>query len=42
MEGRYVGDVVLDTGCSRMLVRKEFVPAKMMMGMTAVTICCAH
>ena len=42
VEGRYVGDVVLDTGCSRTLVRKELVAAKKVMDGTAVTIRCAH
>ena len=42
VEGRYVGDILLDTGCSRTLVRKDLVPDKKMREGDAVTIRCAH
>ena len=42
VEGRYVGDILLDTGCSRTLVRKDLVPDKKMREGDVVTIRCAH
>jgi len=42
VEGRAVTDVLLDTGCSRTLVRKDLVPQNMMIDGAAVTIRCAH
>ena len=42
VEGTDVSDIVLDTGCSRTLVRKELVPESKRMPGQAVTIRCAH
>ena len=42
VEGRAVTDVLLDTRCSRTVVRKELVPQKKMIDGAAVTIRCAH
>ena len=42
VEGQYVRDVVLDTGCSRTLVREDLVPSQKMQEGEAVTIRCAH
>ena len=42
VEGRYVSDILLDTGCSRTLIRKELVPAKKVQEGYVVTIRCAH
>ena len=42
VEGRYVGDILLDTGCSRTLVRRALVPDKKMQEGDVVTIRCAH
>ena len=42
MEGQQVSKVLLDTGCSRTMVRRELVhPEKLLEG-EAVTIRCAH
>jgi predicted aspartyl protease len=42
VEGREVGDILLDTGCSRTLVREDLVPAKKFLAGEAVAIRCAH
>ena len=42
VEGRYVSDILLDTGCSRTLVRRDLVPSKNMQEGDVVTIRCAH
>ena len=42
VEGRYVSDILLDTGCSRTLIRRELVPAKKVQEGDVVTIRCAH
>ena len=42
VEGRYVRDIVLDTGCSRTLVRGDLVPSQKMQEGDVVTIRCAH
>ena len=40
MEGRVVGDIVLDTGCSRTLIWKNLVPeAKIVDGATMMIQC---
>ena len=42
VEGKQVRNLLLDTGCTRTLVRKELVPSKNMIEWKAVTIRCAH
>ena len=42
VEGRSVGDILLDTGCSRTLVHRELVPESKLKDGKAVAICCAH
>ena len=42
VEGTDVSDIVLDTGCSQTLVRKELVPEDKITQEQAVTIRCAH
>ena len=42
VEGQYVSDILLDTGCSRTMVRHELVPPEKMLDGEAVTIQCAH
>ena len=41
IEGTLVGDVLLDTGCTRTLVRRELVPEEMLQG-GSVAVRCAH
>jgi len=42
VEGTAVSDILLDTGCSRTLVRKELVPREKLLDGEAVAIRCAH
>ena len=42
VEGKPVRDILLDTGCSRTIVRKELVPESKMCGRETTTIKCAH
>ena len=42
VEAKQVRNLLLDTGCTRTLVRKELVPSKNMIDGKAVPICCAH
>ena len=42
VEGRAVDNILLDTGCSRMLVHQEWVPRDRMLDGEAVAIRCAH
>ena len=42
VEGQYVDDILLDTGCSKTLVRKNLVPSEKLQEGDAVTIRCAH
>lgn len=42
VEGRAVENILLDAGCSRMLVHQGLVPRGKMLEGEAVTICCAH
>lgn len=42
VEGKMVSDIVLDTGCSRTMVRKELVDGEKTMVGQAVTVRCAH
>ena len=42
VEGRDVGDILLDTGCSRTMVRRSLVPEERSLEGQAVTIQCAH
>ena len=42
VEGREVGDILLDTGCSRTLVREDLVSAKKFLAGEAVAIRCAE
>ena len=42
VEGRFVTDILLDTGCSRTLVKKDLVPPGKIREGEAVTIRCAH
>ena len=42
VEGREVADILLDTGCSRTLVRRDVVSDEKMLGEEAVKIRCAH
>lgn len=42
VEGRVVGDIVLDRGCSRTSVRKNLIPMAKMMDGATMTIRCAY
>ena len=42
VEGRAVGDILLDTGCLRTLVHQDLVPEKKLLEGEAVAIRCAH
>ena len=42
VEGKSVSDILLDTGCSRTMIRKDLVPASRYLEGDAVTIRCAH
>ena len=42
VEGQAVRDILLDTGCSKTLVRSDLVPAEKLLEGDAVTIRCAH
>ena len=42
MEGTKVQDIILDTGCSRTMIRKDLVPRSKWRAEEAVTIRCAH
>ena len=42
IEGKYVSDILLDTGCSRTLVRQDLVPEKSRLQTEVVAIRCAH
>ena len=42
IEGTLVGDVLLDTGCTRTLVRRELVPEEKMLQGESVAVRCAH
>ena len=42
VEGRHADNILLDTGCSRTLVRKELVPEEKILDGEAVAIRCAH
>ena len=42
VEGHEVQGILLDTGCSRTMVRKEFVTDEKFLEGEAVTVCCAH
>ena len=42
VEGEYVRDVVLDTGCSQAMVRQDLVPVSKRLVGEAVTVRCAH
>ena len=42
IEGKYVRDILLDTGCSRTLVRQDLVPEKSRLQAEVVAIRCAH
>ena len=42
VEGQQVSKVLLDTGCSRTMVRRELVPPEKLLEGEAVTIRCAH
>ena len=42
IEGRELSHILLDTGCSRTLVRHDLVPEDKLLEGEAVTICCAH
>ena len=42
VEGQEVKNILLDTGCSRTLVRKDLVPEEKFLCGRAITICCAH
>ena len=42
VEGRKVTDILLDTGCSRTVVRQDLVPEQKKVEGEAVAICCAH
>ena len=42
VEGTQVKDILLDTGCSRTLVRKDLVPEDSLLAGEAVAIRCAH
>ena len=42
VEGRKVTDILLDTGCSRTVVRQDLVPEQKKVEGEAVAICCTH
>ena len=42
VEGAVVSEVVLDTGCSRTMVRRDLVPEENLLPGEAVTVLCAH
>ena len=42
VEGQEVGDILLDTGCSRTLVRRDLVPREKILEGEVVAIRCAH
>ena len=42
VEGQLVDDIVLDTGCSRPLVRSDFVKKERLSSEKSVTVQCAH
>jgi len=42
VEGRRVDDILLDTGCSKTLVRRDLIPEKKVLEGDVVTIRCAH
>ena len=42
MEGTEVRDIILDTGCSRTIVRQDLVPVEKKVPDEAVTLRCAH
>ena len=42
MEGKEVSDILLDTGCSRMMVYQDLVRKGKELEGGAVTMCCAH
>ena len=42
VEGKAVEDVLLDTGCSRTMIRRDLVPAHKYLEGDTVTIRCAH
>ena len=42
VEGQEVKNILLDTGCSRTLVRKDLVPEEKFLCGRAIMICCAH
>jgi predicted aspartyl protease len=42
VEGKEVGDILLDTGCSRTMVHRDLVRDEKQLEGEAVTICCAH
>jgi predicted aspartyl protease len=42
VEGCWVEDILLDTGCSRTLVHQKLVPEEAFLEGKATTFCCAH
>ena len=41
VEGKYVKNILLDTGCSRTLVHWKLVPEEVFLEGKAITVCCA-
>ena len=42
VEGREVTDILLDTGCSRTMVKRALIPEEKILDGEAVTVRCAH
>ena len=42
VEGKYVKNILLDTGCSRTLVHQKLVPEEAFLEGRATMVCCAH
>ena len=42
VEGKYVKNILLDTGCSRTLVHRKLVPEEVLLKGKATMVCCAH
>ena len=42
VEGTYVKNILLDTGCSRTLIHRKLVPEEVLLERKATMVCCAH
>ena len=42
VEGTYVKNILLDTGCSRTLIHRKLVPEEVLLEGKATMVCCAH